>query len=972
MKLRKLEIQNIASIENAVIDFEKAPLADSNVILITGETGAGKSTILDAVCLALYATTPRMTNTEMDGKWQENDTDTMAITDTCQLMRKNTALAYARLWFLGSDGNDYCAEWNVKRKTKNLTRTWSLKNLTHPEASPQDGNGVTNVKGKGKDEEIMNAILSAVGLTFDQFCRTTMLAQGEFTRFLKCSNKEKAEILEKITNTEQYAQIGAKVYDLTHRRYEVEKDAVNPEKQEQPMPLEKRAELEEKISKIGEQLKSLNAQLDVAQKKETWLSTEKSLLGTQLKAQSSLEQSQKAMETDDFKLMLRNVTDWDSTADARTWLSAVQMAKSAIANADQTIQGLQTQYITVLNGQEFIRQEISNISDQIKQIDEEMQAEGDKQASLIELNKQRDEVLVLLGNVRVAQSEVKTYFEKKKAKEDAQNKLNARKKEIEGKNKILEELKPKVENAKAQFEKLDLDYERMNLAVNTLSEKLRANLRIGKKCPICGQAVTSLDYVPHEQDLRDIVKDVEKKRDSAKVIFDNLNGEQSQCVIWLNQNVPLYNKELKEFNEDQSLNKAQADALFALEKCHIAQLDEHTNEALKQVAQDAESQKRNLDTKIVRADKREKLQQTLVLKENNANAITSSIDQLVEKLPEWKVFTPQKAEELPNTLSKIQTLTTKVTTAVTNKNTAIDSSQTNRGLLDDFLREHSEMTEQRLEQLLTLKNTIGQQRQFVANANNALAKAQGALKTINGQIEDHQKAKPEISEGETVESLKDSIEKMKDQIEPLGRDSGAIEQQLKDDDKLIEKLAEYKKEFEKRNAIFERWKKLDKLIGDANGERFRLIAQSYILSNLVKAANVHMRTLTDRYILHSVPGQELIILVEDAYQGGVKRPASTISGGESFLVSLALALALSEIGQSLKVETLFIDEGFGTLSGEPLLKAINTLESLHANNNRQVCAISHREEVKERIPVQIQVNRSSQSSSSTIDVVPHV
>lgn len=965
MKLRKLEIQNIASIENAVIDFEKAPLVDSNVILITGETGAGKSTILDAICLALYATTPRMTNTEMDGKWQENDTDTMAITDTCQLMRKNTKEAFARLWFLGSDGNDYCAEWSVERKTKNLTRTWSLKNLTHPDDSPQDGNG----KGGSKDDEIKQTIQAAAGLTFDQFCRTTMLAQGEFTRFLKCSNKEKAEILEKITNTEQYAQIGAKVYDLTHRKYEVEKDAVDPEKQEQPMPPEKRAELEEKINKIGEQLKSLNAQLDIAQKKETWLSTEKSLLSTQLKAQSSLEQSQKAMETDDFKLMLRNVTDWDCTADARTWLSAVQMAKSAIMNADQTIQGLQTQYITVLNGQEFIRQEISSISDQIKQIDEEMQAEGDKQASLIELNKQRDEVLVLLGNVRVAQSEVKTYFEKKKAKEDAQNKLNARKKEIEGKNKILEELKPKVENAKAQFEKLDLDYERMNLAVNTLSEKLRANLRIGKKCPICGQAVTSLDYVPHEQDLRDIVKDVEKKRDSAKVIFDNLNGEQSQCVIWLNQNVPLYNKELKEFNEDQSLNKAQADALFALEKCHIAQLDEHTNEALKQVAQDAESQKRNLDTKIVRADKREKLQQTLVLKENNANAITSSIDQLVEKLPEWKVFTPQKAEELPNTLSKIQTLTTKVTTAVTNKNTAIDGLQTNRGLLDDFLREHSEMTEQRLEQLLTLKNMIGQQRQFVANANEAYANAQGALKTINGQIEEHNKIKPEMAEDETVESLKDSIKTMKNQIEPLGRDSGAMEQQLRDDDNLIKKQAENKKEYEKRNAVYEQWQKLDKLIGDSKGDRFRLIAQSYILANLVNAANVHMRTLTDRYTLHAVPGQDLIILVEDAYQGGVMRPASTISGGESFLVSLALALALSEIGQSLKVETLFIDEGFGTLSGEPLLNAIKTLESLRDSNNRQVCAISHREEVKERIPVQIQVNRNAQSSSSTIEIV---
>ena len=162
------------------------------------------------------------------------------------------------------------------------------------------------------------------------------------------------------------------------------------------------------------------------------------------------------------------------------------------------------------------------------------------------------------------------------------------------------------------------------------------------------------------------------------------------------------------------------------------------------------------------------------------------------------------------------------------------------------------------------------------------------------------------------------------------------------------------------------------MIGDATGDTFRLIAQSYILANLVKAANVHMRTLSDRYILHAVPGKELIILVEDAYQGGVKRPASTISGGESFLVSLALALALSEIGQSLKVETLFIDEGFGTLSGEPLLKAIDALESLHANNNRQVCAISHCEEVKDRIPVQIQVNQNPQSSSSTICIVPQI
>ena len=270
MKLKRLEIKNIASIEHANIDFEKEPLADSNVILITGDTGAGKSTILDAICLALYATTPRMTNSEMDGEWRESDADKMDITDTKQLMRKNTTEAFARLSFLGSDGNEYEAEWHVERKKKNLDRTWSLKNLTHPEDSPDAGNGVSNIKGTGKDKAMAEAIQVAVGLTFDQFCRTTMLAQGDFTRFLKSGNKEKAAILEKITNTEQYAQIGAMVFELTKKKKE-EMDKVDPEKQEQqPMKEDVRKELEKTLRDNKGKLDTLEKELGTAQKKKNW------------------------------------------------------------------------------------------------------------------------------------------------------------------------------------------------------------------------------------------------------------------------------------------------------------------------------------------------------------------------------------------------------------------------------------------------------------------------------------------------------------------------------------------------------------------------------------------------------------------------------------------------------------------------------------------------------------------------------
>ena len=671
--------------------------------------------------------------------------------------------------------------------------------------------------------------------------------------------------------------------------------------------------------------------------------------------------------------MRNNVQDWDRTADARNWLSDIREAKKTIHHADQTIQQLQSRYLTLLNGQAFIHQTIASITEQIKKINDEIQAEGDKQVSANELGQQKEEVLTMIGNIRVAKAEVKTYFDKQTAREKTQKELEEKVHTISKTTKQLEGLLPKVEEAKKDYEGLDKEYERLNLAVDTLAEKLRENLQVNHKCPICGQAVHSLDTVPHEEQLQAIVTQAKKKRDDAKKVFDELNNQQNNYTIWLKQNKSAYDNELKAFQEDQSLSKAKEAALRSLEKCQITQLEEHTDGALEQSMKKAEQQKTDLEKKIKRAMNCENLQRNLDdLTKNKAEMLKVSVGQLLEKLPEWKAFGPQKAEELPNILGKMQSLSNDVAATLSNKEKAEERHQNNRKLLDEFLGEHTDMTESRLEQLLQLKDQIGQQRQSVENKSKALASAQGALATVNGQLEDHQKAKPTIAEDETIASLHDTIEKLKVQIAPLGKESGAIEQQLKDDDHRKKELTQLQTEYERRKAIYERWNKLDKLIGDDKGERFRLIAQSYILANLIDAANVHMHTLTDRYILHAVPGQELIILVEDAYQGGVRRPASTISGGESFLVSLALALALSEIGQNLKVETLFIDEGFGTLSGEPLLNAINTLESLHETNNRQVCAISHREEVKERIPVQIQVNQNPQSSSSTIDIVPHV
>ena len=200
MKLQKLTIKNLASIEDAVIDFENGPLSEESLFLICGETGAGKTTILDAICLALYNETPRMDHAENEKYKDLSQTfsakkEDVAINDSRQLMRRNTSEAWTELEFTGSNEMPYTARWYVARAHRKISGAvqdvrWTLEN---------------NKSG-------------ALGLTFEQFCRTTMLAQGDFTKFLQSKESEKSDILEKLTGTSIYSEIGAEIYAATKER----------------------------------------------------------------------------------------------------------------------------------------------------------------------------------------------------------------------------------------------------------------------------------------------------------------------------------------------------------------------------------------------------------------------------------------------------------------------------------------------------------------------------------------------------------------------------------------------------------------------------------------------------------------------------------------------------------------------------------------------------------------------------------
>jgi exonuclease SbcC len=153
------------------------------------------------------------------------------------------------------------------------------------------------------------------------------------------------------------------------------------------------------------------------------------------------------------------------------------------------------------------------------------------------------------------------------------------------------------------------------------------------------------------------------------------------------------------------------------------------------------------------------------------------------------------------------------------------------------------------------------------------------------------------------------------------------------------------------------WQRLDGLIGSAKGDKFRKFAQGLTLDHLLHLANRHLARLHGRYLLRRKPTGELELDIVDAWQGDVTRDTRTLSGGEGFLVSLALALALSDlVSNKTSIDSLFLDEGFGSLDGDTLEIALTALDSLNASG-KMIGIISHVEALKERIPAQIRVEK---------------
>jgi len=252
MKILALRGKNLASLAGEfVVDFEQEPLRSAGLFAISGATGAGKSTLLDALCMALYENTPRLVKaggnkTLPDGK------ELISQQDTGNLLRRGTGEGYAEVDFTGNDGCNYRARWSVRRSRNKPNGSLQPTTMTlHqlPEMRPIGG----------KKTEVKEEIVKRTGLKFEQFTRAVLLAQNEFSSFLKADDNERGELLETLTGSAIYSELSKRAFQRAKDEREALERFQHRLADQQPLSEEERAALEQRTAAAQATLEKINA-----------------------------------------------------------------------------------------------------------------------------------------------------------------------------------------------------------------------------------------------------------------------------------------------------------------------------------------------------------------------------------------------------------------------------------------------------------------------------------------------------------------------------------------------------------------------------------------------------------------------------------------------------------------------------------------------------------------------------------------
>lgn len=1146
MKLKTLDIENIASFEKASVDFDNGPLGNADIFLINGETGSGKSTLLDAICLALYDNTPRMNAGGRGDK--ENMPDNITYGNPMRLLRLNTNQGLVRLIF-EADGDNWEALWTVRRIRERrrkkdeepgtkLKREWTLTNLRTRET-------MTQIR------EINTAVARLTGLDFGQFCRTTMLSQGEFAAFLKSDVDEKAALLQKITGLDKFEKAGKKIFAITsakdrirqaakerrdalvaqalsgERRAELEaEDAELARRKSEAENLKKRlteaASWETRRNEIAQKLeKAINIRNDAEKqaRSEKYADAIKGirLFDASAKARSALSflrEAQKRLETEQVRLIscrhnFRDLTcrlaalENELTKTARTRdaidaaiesrrpirsildnapmlagkLNSVADLRSAVAASERNLKTADEEIANVIRPRlqhaEAVEKECSSTLVNIRKKLEET-SEKLAETKLSDMRKEKDalsESSRKLDRLSAIVDAVKRSDENLAACGRVMDDIAAR---TATSQKALAETGKTLIAARAARDAYKKSSDDAARAAGDAAEHLRANLRVGDSCPVCGS------LIDHELTAGEILREL---ADKARLEFERHQSEYETALRHqaeiestikalavdkekTDNELGRLNEEKKRLSDDLSVKSHElgitvdsnlADTISH----HTATVADRIGELSSQIAAAETLEKTvgelrasvdNIQRRLDSARKScEKVRQILsgalerrsaisaTIETNNVN-IASTLDELSAVLDgsavssrdfrrepaEYAADITAAARELTSLIEQstglskqLETLTgiidrsrhlrdeisgklgipedehaataqvngdsrnvekdfyslsNAVTSAVASINAQNTDLSRQKTLLDDFFATNPTIDRAEVEHLMTLpESTVKGWRDTVDKIQRLLIASETELSAVKRESQEHAKTRPADLIDEAADNTDGNGWHAAD-LHPLIAEAEKTEREAMEERARIKavfdnaarysaELIRADEELSAAGADYSRWEQLCRYLGDAEGKKFRRVAQSHLLECLINGANSYLKRLNDRYELEVYPGT-FTIMVTDSYQDYARRTANTISGGETFLVSLALALAMSDIGEMRGCDTLFIDEGFGSLSGEPLDRAIGTLKSLHHQVGRRIGIISHIASLREKIATQIIVERPTGRAAS--------
>ena len=1006
MKILKIAFTNINSLRgDHEIDFTEEPFISSSLFAITGPTGSGKSTILDVISLALFNQVPRL------GKISRNE-----IIAKGAILTRNQKEAIARVTYECKSGI-FSSQWSISTNRNDNLRDYEMELFDHQK------NELIDLK----KSDVPNKNEDLIGLSYDQFIKAVLLAQGEFAQFLKVTKKERGALLEKITGTGIYRLIGQKVYekngilnkDIEQQQNEIKiiqeklledealelKKATHQDKskvlqnfQKEIENLKKTLELKENIQKKITGIKLLGDERSSAEKNLEFFNKEH---GAPLKQHEKVQDLSEDLRT--WNLLGREITNLKSEQS--------EIAESLKVNSDKTsglISEVSAFTKTAINSTNFaenlgdFRNKILNLQQQRKEKQsdyklEKSRLESELQSTGISLRDSNPELTLkeIQQNITETEATVKDWttefnisdageievlknkFQKeyKTTREAAReySTIEEIQKDLSRNSVEHEKLQPQLRALPAEIEKQEiqvktgktslenLNLKRENELLKASLEQHRHTLKDGEACPLCGAVHHPYaEHLPEKDDRLDL--EIRKAEKQLEELTASLNAFLT--------NLGNYKKQAGELEEK---NKKLSKTLQNLKIDFKEKFSGITEAQNLQELEDRCDQLENKVEKLSRFEKEQKKLQHLktafpVIKK--LQSILQEGKQLKEKLEE--LYTGKDIQRdvesyqnrwisLESDLKNLQHSQEKL---LKQKKVKENELQTLEKELGPKLKEKGFQRIPEGFSALMPDNEVSRLRTERQQIQKKIDDATASIKILKAQLEELQKLDTEEKE----EDIREKLEEKNEQCQKISDECNEISRILKNQEENVSRMQKLQRQIADKEKQTRRWRMLNELIGDRTGNKFNDFAQDLTLSRLIKLANIRLKDLSDRYLIDKPNDEEDDGLVAiDEHMGGQRRSVKTLSGGETFLLSLSMALALSDLAsKNVEINSLFIDEGFGTLDPETLDQTLDTLEKLQAESSKAIGIISHVDSLKERISTQIQLTRNGQGYSSLI------